>query len=165
MTVGSVVTLKVTLKRSPLLNPLKRFEEIENESVSFTVTELDNVEEQQPKRKVWEKQPKKKTKKGGKNNAKVFFITKKLNKLFFKLLTKKKLPSSELVTVANSGEISQTSTAPGTPKFTKEKQKGSNEENDTDLEVESDASDVQNSVSGTESEDGKNYIFILYKIF
>lgn len=74
VTVGSVVTLKVTLRRSPLLDLSKRFEEIENESFTITNTISDNAEnidDQQPKRKVWEKQPKKKAKKGGKSGAKV----------------------------------------------------------------------------------------------
>lgn len=91
MTVGSVVTLKVTLKRFPLLDPSKRFEEAENEAAAINVTELDNVEELQPKRKVWEKQPKKKAKKG-KNTAKVclFFNHKKNKKLFFSRYQQKK---------------------------------------------------------------------------
>ncbi|VDM43129.1 unnamed protein product [Toxocara canis] len=75
VTVGSVVTLKVKLTRSRLLEPDKRMEEIREISEKFSEplhvkgTEVGEVEEEEdnndekenaPKRKVWEKQPKKK---------------------------------------------------------------------------------------------------------
>lgn len=63
MTVGSVVTLKVTLKRTSLLDAHKREAEILDGPVKVEKPEPEN---DQPKRKVWEKQQKakKKTNKG-----------------------------------------------------------------------------------------------------
>uniref|UniRef100_A0A915ACS8 J domain-containing protein n=1 Tax=Parascaris univalens TaxID=6257 RepID=A0A915ACS8_PARUN len=66
VTVGSVVTLKVKLIRSRLLDPDKRMEEIRE--INEKGTDVGDVEEEEeneekenaPKRKVWEKQPKKK---------------------------------------------------------------------------------------------------------
>ncbi|KAI6241407.1 Translocation protein SEC63-like protein [Aphelenchoides fujianensis] len=64
VTVGSVVTLKVVLRRSALLDPKKRDQEVAIGPVKVDKPEPD-PNNQQPKRKVWEKQkPKKKTNKG-----------------------------------------------------------------------------------------------------
>uniref|UniRef100_A0A1I8B790 J domain-containing protein n=1 Tax=Meloidogyne hapla TaxID=6305 RepID=A0A1I8B790_MELHA len=79
VTIGSVVTLKVTLTRFPLLDLEKRKEEItegvkkgaalqQQQELEKSVDDHrdDEEEQKQNKRKVWEKQPKKKPKKGGK---------------------------------------------------------------------------------------------------
>lgn len=96
VTVGSLVTVKVTLKRSALLDMEQRKLEIAEgpqsagASKKFTgggahdekesqQNEEDDQSQQQPKRKVWEKPPKKKPKKGGKPAQKV------LEKLIFSL--------------------------------------------------------------------------------
>uniref|UniRef100_A0A914L6R0 J domain-containing protein n=1 Tax=Meloidogyne incognita TaxID=6306 RepID=A0A914L6R0_MELIC len=83
VTIGSVVTLKVTLTRFPLLDLEKRKEEIAEGIKKGAALQLqqeweksidDNRDEEdgqkQNKRKVWEKQPKKKPKKGGKPTQK-----------------------------------------------------------------------------------------------
>uniref|UniRef100_A0AC34R9V4 J domain-containing protein n=1 Tax=Panagrolaimus sp. JU765 TaxID=591449 RepID=A0AC34R9V4_9BILA len=58
VTAGSVVTLKVTLNRFPLLDPERRQQELEDEP---PVVEAEVIEEEPPKkRKVWEKPQKKK---------------------------------------------------------------------------------------------------------
>lgn len=79
VTIGSVVTLKVTLKRSPLLDLSKRHEEIEQEAIANLNSNRDehaaledNDDQPVKQRKVWEKQPKKKPKKG-KGGKVVFF--------------------------------------------------------------------------------------------
>lgn len=62
VTVGSLVTLKVLLKRSSLLDSKRREAEILDGPVKVEKVEPEG---EQPKRKVWEKQkPKKKTNKG-----------------------------------------------------------------------------------------------------
>jgi hypothetical protein len=71
VTIGSVVTVKVTLKRSPLLDHKKREQELAEGPKIVEKEEKEEEESQQNKRKVWEKQPKKKTKKGGKGGNKV----------------------------------------------------------------------------------------------
>lgn len=79
VTVGSVVTLKVTLRRGPLLDPKKREQELRDgpKAVDKEKEEREDAEDavQQPKRKVWEKPPKKKAKKGGKGGGKVYFCS------------------------------------------------------------------------------------------
>lgn len=96
VTVGSVVTLKITLKRHSLLDGEKRVRELDegsqinslNSNKYLMEKEVEPKEENEgdetqqllTKRKVWEKQPKKKTKKGGKSGAKV---NKKINAIFF----------------------------------------------------------------------------------
>ena len=75
-----MVTLKVTLKRFSLLDVDRRKEEINNslkgiQEKQMLLEKEDEVDAdeqpQQNKRKVWEKQPKKKAKKGGKAAPKV----------------------------------------------------------------------------------------------
>lgn len=70
VTVGSVVTLKVTLRRTSLLDPKKRDQEVREGPKVVEKEEREDAEDavQQPKRKAWEKPPKKKAKKGGKGN-------------------------------------------------------------------------------------------------
>jgi len=75
VTVGSIVTLKVMLKRTSLLDSRKREAEILDGPVKVEKPEPEN---EQPKRKVWEKQkPKKKTNKG-KGGKKVVVVKKKV---------------------------------------------------------------------------------------
>lgn len=73
VTVGSVVTLKVTLKRTSLLDAKKREAEILDGPVKVEKPEPEN---EQPKRKVWEKQkPKKKANNKGKAAKKVSLLS------------------------------------------------------------------------------------------
>jgi hypothetical protein len=82
VTVGSVVTLKVILKRSSLLDSKKRETEILEGPVK--VEKVEQPENEQPKRKVWEKQkPKKKTNKG-KGGKKVRYLLNFLKEFFLK---------------------------------------------------------------------------------
>ncbi|KAI1722542.1 dnaJ domain-containing protein [Ditylenchus destructor] len=144
VTVGSVVTLKVTLRRTPLLDLSKRNEE-RTEAIKQDGEKDDNEEQANDdqnkelnKRKIWEKQPKKKTKKGGKGAKPA--------------PSKKPVPKSNAL-VPNSTEkpaadTSQGNTAPNTPKETKNseskkkpKQPDNNEEgNDTKQEGEQEMS-------------------------
>ncbi|CAD5206617.1 unnamed protein product [Bursaphelenchus okinawaensis] len=73
VTVGSVVTIKITLKRSPLLDLDQRLKEIEEGEIRREKVALEtSLQPEQPKKKPWEKQkPKKKAPKAKKvKNAK-----------------------------------------------------------------------------------------------
>ncbi|TKR92659.1 hypothetical protein L596_007271 [Steinernema carpocapsae] len=62
VTVGSLVTLRVSLVRKSLLDSERRAKEIDEAFAAATATESvnDDITTQQPKRKVWEKPPQKK---------------------------------------------------------------------------------------------------------
>ncbi|KAH7700231.1 Protein DNJ-29 a [Aphelenchoides avenae] len=140
VTVGSVVTLKVTLRRGPLLDPKKREQELRDgpKAVDKEKEEREDAEDavQQPKRKVWEKPPKKKAKKGGKGGGKP--------------LAKKKptaVAPTENGEKAPDGSVN--GTAPNSPKATKSKEGKKKEKAKDESE---DESGTETDISESDSE-------------
>uniref|UniRef100_A0AC34FH37 SEC63 domain-containing protein n=1 Tax=Panagrolaimus sp. ES5 TaxID=591445 RepID=A0AC34FH37_9BILA len=102
VTSGSLVTLKVTLKRTPLLDREKRAAEI---AEGPKIVEKEEKEDEEPvkQRKPWEKQAKKKPKTGGKKGGKP--------------PQKKKGPAATTTSaVATTAEAASSSSTPKPPK-------------------------------------------------
>ncbi|KAE9547988.1 hypothetical protein FO519_008807 [Halicephalobus sp. NKZ332] len=118
VTAGAIVTLKVTLKRFSLLDSEKRQKEIEEGPPNVDVEK--ETENNEPKRKVWEKPQKKK--KGGKKNKQ----------------PKKKPGKATEEQAQQNGEAGNGSTASPKPK----KEKDEDEENNSGTESESEGSDI-----------------------
>jgi translocation protein SEC63 len=145
VTSGSLVTLKVTLKRTPLLDRAKRAAEI---AEGPKVVEKEEKEDEEPvkQRKPWEKQQKKKPKAGKKGG---------------KQPTKKRAPASVASTVATTAQAVAEAAGPSNGTVARPPRDENNDEsggsesetNETDTESDEVASIVNEVTSNQESSD------------